>query len=156
MNWKRTAAMLLLVLLGIGSFLYGMFYHMALVEEEREREITIAVPSMSGFDEPPPMPDDAGQPSLEGPMGEDVNPFEPPSAGNAPGGDSENPFESGSQPPLPIPGIKMQKVIEKYSELSNDPEWVIVRDVTVGGVIRLANGPLKRTYSGKAPSLCPT
>ena len=37
-----------------------------------------------------------------------------------------------------------------------DSEQSIVRDVTVGGVERLPNGHLKRTYSGKPPTLCPT
>ena len=153
MNVKRTAALSLLILMGIGSFLFGMLFHTALVEEEKEREITIAVPTMSGFDEPPPdLPENADKPAEEQPAPNDMNPFESPSAG----GDSENPFES---PPLPtpsIPGIKMEKVTEKYAEFHNDPEWVIVRDITVGGIVRLANGPLKRTYSGKAPSLCPS
>ena len=30
------------------------------------------------------------------------------------------------------------------------------RDVTVGGLVRLTSGELKRTYSGKGPALCPT
>jgi hypothetical protein len=32
----------------------------------------------------------------------------------------------------------------------------IVRDITVGGLVRLETGELKRTYTGKAPSLCPS
>jgi hypothetical protein len=65
--------------------------------------------------------------------------------------------------PMLVPGaagepdaMKMQKMIEKYRVTREEPEWIIVRDAAVGGVERLANGRLKRTYSGKAPSLCPT
>lgn len=32
----------------------------------------------------------------------------------------------------------------------------IIREVTIGGLIRLPTGMLKRTYSGQSPSLCPT
>jgi hypothetical protein len=35
-----------------------------------------------------------------------------------------------------------------------EPE--IVRDITVGGLTRLESGELKRTYTGEAPSLCPS
>jgi hypothetical protein len=60
-----------------------------------------------------------------------------------------------SPPELP-PGMKMEKVTEKYVESIEEPEWAIVREVTFGGVVRLANGELKRTYSGKPPALCPS
>lgn len=36
------------------------------------------------------------------------------------------------------------------------PEPAFTRDVTVGGIIRLATGELRRTYAGEAPSQCPT
>lgn len=36
----------------------------------------------------------------------------------------------------------------------SEPE--IVRDITVGGLMRLDSGELKRTYTGEAPSLCPS
>ncbi len=38
-----------------------------------------------------------------------------------------------------------------------EPETKLIREVTVGGVIRLASGELRRTYAlGAPPSLCPT
>lgn len=43
------------------------------------------------------------------------------------------------------------KLIEKTIS-----EITATRDVTVGGLIRLQNGTIKRTYSGKPPSTCPT
>jgi hypothetical protein len=53
-------------------------------------------------------------------------------------------------------GVKMEKATENYVEVEEEPEWTIVRETTIGGVTRLANGRLKRTYSGKPPALCPT
>ncbi len=35
-------------------------------------------------------------------------------------------------------------------------EPAIIRDVTVGGLVRLDSGAIRRTYSGKPPSACPT
>ena len=52
--------------------------------------------------------------------------------------------------------MRLEKVTEKYVESSEEPEWAIIREVTIGGVVRLANGHLKRTYSGKPPALCPS
>ena len=52
--------------------------------------------------------------------------------------------------------MRLEKVTEKYVESSEEPEWAIIREVTFGGVVRLANGVLKRTYSGKPPALCPS
>lgn len=36
----------------------------------------------------------------------------------------------------------------------SEPE--IISDTTVGGVSRVGSGQIKRTYTGKAPSTCPT
>ena len=111
-------------------------------------------------------------------MPDNVNPFETRPAGKTEPEKSENPFESRAKPateedpfatppvatgqspsglaPVPPPGTKLATVMEKYLEVLQEPEWVLVREVTVGGVTRLANGELKRTYSGKPPALCPT
>lgn len=48
------------------------------------------------------------------------------------------------------PSQKQQNELQKLSE------FVIVRDVTIGGLIRLGNGNIKRTYAGQPPALCPT
>ena len=55
-----------------------------------------------------------------------------------------------------IPGVRLKKITEDYTVVTLDSEWAVVRDVTVGGVILLPDGHLKRTYSGKPPALCPT
>jgi hypothetical protein len=44
--------------------------------------------------------------------------------------------------------------IDTVSIVESEP--VLTREVTVGGVVRLDSGELKRTYSGKGPALCPT
>ena len=57
------------------------------------------------------------------------------------------PPELGSAPFLEKPA---QIVSEAFREAR------LVRETTVGGVTRLASGELRRTYTGDAPSLCPT
>ena len=56
------------------------------------------------------------------------------------------------RPPLPFPTT----VIEKILVATDTSEPRLIREVTFGGVVLLASGQLKRTYSGKPPSLCPT
>jgi hypothetical protein len=114
-----------LLLAGTGSLVYGWFFHAAPVAVEKERQISIAVPSLPGLEGP----------SQEGPPADDGSPF---------------------RTPPNIPGIKFEKMTEKYVETSEKPEWALVREVTFGGVVRLANGQLKQTYSGKPPALCPS
>lgn len=56
------------------------------------------------------------------------------------------------EPPLP-PAPPLEPEIVTIQE--TEPH--LIKDVTVGGVIRLASGELKRTYRGDAqPLLCPT
>ncbi len=35
-------------------------------------------------------------------------------------------------------------------------EPALIREVTIGGLVREASGQLKKTYSGQAPKACPT
>jgi hypothetical protein len=56
-----------------------------------------------------------------------------------------------AQPPPPTPP-EPEKVLVAISQ----PERRLIRDVTVGGLTRLNNGQIKRTYSGDGPALCPT
>jgi hypothetical protein len=154
MRIRRLLSLIVLVLAGIGSILYGALYHTVTVEETKQREISIAVPTMSGFEMPPmnpQMPGAGGEQAPGGPPSDDVNPFQTPGSV----GSSENPFAGPAAPPAP-PGMKFEKVTEDYVESITEPEWKIVYEVTFGGVARLANGHLKRTYTGDPPSLCPT
>ena len=137
MHVKRLIAMILLFLGGAGSLLYGSLYHVVAVDQEKQREITIAVPTMPGPGEMPFEPQGFAPPGPEGFM-----PDGPP-------------MESPPLPPSP-PGVRMETVFEQYVEVQEEPEWTIVWEVTIGGVTRLANGQLKRTYSGKPPALCPS
>ncbi len=52
------------------------------------------------------------------------------------------------------PDATAQHVAETLSLDLREP--AIIRDATVGGLIRLDSGAIKRTYSGKPPSACPT
>ena len=57
----------------------------------------------------------------------------------------------GLPPPFVPPGPSEPEIVEL--ELS-EPE--ITLDVTVGGLERLEDGRIVRTYSGEAPEACPT
>jgi hypothetical protein len=157
MRATRILTLVFLFLGGLGSILYGSFWHVVVVEVDKTREISIAVPTLPGLGEsssghggpPNNMPGEPpwGNDAARG----DIDPFG--SSGHQANG--ENPFENPAMMPSP-PGIKYETVTETYSEAQKEPEWAIVREVTFGGVVLLANGQLKRTYSGKPPSLCPT
>ena len=131
---KRVVIPIVLVACGLGSLVYGIARHSATVHAEKETEVSIPVPGPFGPGEPFESP--------PGPFGSERSPFESPPPGQ--------PFPFGP------PGIVFQKVIEKIPIVQDEPEWVIVREVTFGGITRLANGQLKRTYSGQPPALCPT
>ncbi|MBN1345315.1 MAG: hypothetical protein JXQ73_21660 [Phycisphaerae bacterium] len=56
-------------------------------------------------------------------------------------------------PPPPPPPLPPEPEVMTLRQ--SEPS--LIREVTVGGVIRLASGELMRTYSGQEqPSLCPT
>jgi hypothetical protein len=127
----RTVLATALLVGGIASLIYGGMHHTITVTEERKREITIP---------PPPM---------FGPMG--GAPGQPPMAGGP--GDPQFP----GMPPMMVPPEflnRKETIVEKISK--QEPEPIIVREVTFGGVTRLASGELRRTYSGPPPQLCPT
>ena len=124
----------------------------------------IAVPTLGDGGESPPAesggsaeaaPPEKTPPAESGHASDDVDPFRSPPAGDGHAANSENPFDG--PPGVPnIPGFRFKKIKEDYVDVIVDSEWAIVRDVTVGGVMLLPNGHLKRTYSGKPPALCPT
>jgi hypothetical protein len=57
-----------------------------------------------------------------------------------------------AQPPPPAPPPVPKKVLVALPQ----PESRLLRDATVGGLTRLDDGRIKRTYSGDGPALCPT
>ncbi len=164
-RWPRLLLLIVLFLGGSYAIVYGMFFHRLPLEETKQRDVMVAVPTSGDPPEPPPesggngeaaRPDNAPPP--EGKTASDnVDPFHSPPAGSDPAANSGNPFESPPPPGQPnIPGIRLKKISEDYTDVVYDSEWAIVRDVTVGGVKLLPDGHLKRTYSGKPPALCPT
>lgn len=56
------------------------------------------------------------------------------------------PFFNAPPPPTP----------EKLIVTIRQSELRLIREVSIGGITRLASGELKRTYTGTPPSLCPT
>jgi hypothetical protein len=156
---KRATLPVLLLFCGGTLVVYGTAFHTVTVVEEQEVEETITIPSP--FELPPLFPD---QPS-EFP---------------------EQPPEFPEPPPFfPEPPPIVETVIVTLREFKKDSEPRLIRETTIGGVafIReedkrqedkrqedkreedklsifgvtlLASGELKRTYSGEAPSLCPT
>jgi hypothetical protein len=155
---RRSAAAILLLLAGVGMVVYGAAFHSLplRVEEEREYEVLVPGPIL-------PFGPPSGPPEALPAPGPSDNPFETPGAGRPADKMSanENPFEPSPQSPqdsqgtLP-PGLVTKKITERVVSDEWMPEWVVVREVTFGGVARLENGQLKRTYSGKPPALCPT
>ncbi len=69
---------------------------------------------------------------------------EPPAAEPAP------PLFFTSRPPVIAPPAGKELVSLRESE----PH--LIREITVGGVTRLDSGEIKRTYTGKPPTACPT
>ena len=136
--WKviRRAVLPVLLIAGsVASVIYGARHNTQVVLEEEEREILIG---------PPP---EAFPPGLMPGMPPGAQPGMP---GMPPGFPGPGGFP---QPFLPPPQIK---VIEKILVPTDTSEFTLTRELTFGGVVLLASGELKRTYSGKAPSLCPT
>lgn len=177
---RRPLPAILLLLGGFASLAYGMLYHKVAVFRDEEETVKISVPTPfgpgAGFSDPLP-PDDEANPfesTAPLPPGDEANPFEGPASNRPPGAatDGSNPFEgpsaeippasdgapwSDDEPlPLPLPGPSTQTITKTVSISHDAPEWTLVREITFGGVARLANGQLKQTYSGKPPALCPT
>lgn len=64
---------------------------------------------------------------------------------------------SPDEPSLDVPAF-VKKTVTRMDEVTlilSEPE--LMRDISVGGVVRMASGELKRTYSGEeGPAKCPT
>ncbi|MEN6495563.1 MAG: hypothetical protein ABFD16_14885 [Thermoguttaceae bacterium] len=123
---RRTTIPSLLLLGGIAAVVYGTAYRVIPVSEEQEVEKTIVIPSPFGM---PGFNDSMAGPGAEGQPQE-----------------SDNPFASEFT----------QKVKQTIVVTHKEPEPRLIHEVTFGGVIRLASGELRRTYTGDPPSLCPS
>ena len=63
----------------------------------------------------------------------------------------------GESSPFGIQPAFGKKTVKRTESVTIDQsEPSLTREVTVGGVALLGSGEIKRTYSGKGPSLCPT
>ena len=186
MDFKRIVPSLALLCLGVGMLVYGVVFHTVTIFEEEETEVSIPIPAPFApsmpFGADDPSLDHGFQPPADGSFAE-MDPFgsgAPPD--DLPAGDARNPFEQGAapdevseenpfaaspeqpgevpseEPPwFPDPSSMMfERVTQIELVAHTEPEWVLVREMTFGGVARLENGELKRTYSGKPPALCPT
>lgn len=169
---KRILPASLFIVLGSGMLFYGICVHVIPIGVEQEREITVTVPAFgeaaelplpgtataAASEEPPPETTTAADdnpfasPATNG--GDEANPFET-SAAAAASDESDNPFESPPVAPELFGSVR-KTITEKYIQEREEPERAVVRDITVGGIARLANGQLQRTYSGKTPALCPS
>jgi len=129
---KRVLFPTLLVLGGVVFVVYGVGFHATpvLVEQEIGQEQP-PLPQL-----PPPFP------FAEPPWLVPETPETPPEL--AP------PFLPVPEPPRP------PEPAEKQIVTLHQAEPHLIREVTVGGVIRLPSGEIKRTYSGKPPAQCPT
>jgi hypothetical protein len=161
-NWlARLLCMILLLLAGSGLLVHGVIFHKLPLDEAKQRVVSVPVPTMSGGEMPlPEAPSDSTAPDKtpaekSEPASDDVDPFNSPPSAEAPASKSENPFDTAAVEPS-APSIKYEKITEDYVDVHYEAESAIVRDVTIGGVMLLANGHLKRTYTGKPPALCPT
>jgi len=115
-----------LILVGLGQLIYAVGYHTTPVLTEREAE----------------------QPA---PSHQDPMPLSDPGPDGLPPGIAPPDFPD--EPPVddPVPEPPEEAVVTVA-----EAELRIIQEVTVGGITRLASGELKRTYSGRPPSRCPT
>jgi len=123
---RHRALPIVLVLAGLGQLIYAVGYHTTPVLTEKEAE------------QPAPSHQDPIVLSDPGPDGLPQGLIQP--------GFPDEPSVDASPPESP------EKTVVTVAEA----ELRIIQEVTVGGLTRLASGELKRTYSGRAPSRCPT
>ena len=123
---RYRALPIVLVLAGLGQLIYAVGYHTTPVLTEKEVE------------QPGPSHEDPMPPSDPGPDGLPPGLVQP---------------DFPDEPPVDAPAPESP---EKTVVTVAEAELRIIQEVTVGGLTRLASGELKRTYSGRAPSRCPT
>ncbi len=137
---RRAILPVVMLAVGIAALVHGVAKHTAHVFEEQEIEISLAPP-----------PDMGGPPGMDGLPGM-------PGMGDLPGMEGMPPGLGGldALSPFGAPPLELQKVKQKIFVGKDEREMAIVRDVTIGGLVLLESGELRRTYSGEPPSLCPT
>jgi len=148
----RALVPLVLLAGGIGSLVYGVGRHTAMVSLEQEVEVNLAGPpgvAPPGFDGA--LPPGVAPPGMI-PPGDG---FGPPGGLGLPDGGFTDPALA-APPPWLAPPPELAKVKQKIVISEATSELALIREVTFGGVTRLKTGELWRTYTGAPPSLCPT
>jgi hypothetical protein len=142
--FRRVAVPLLLVIVGAGAIVEGVWFHPISVLVKTKKQVTVEEPpKQEAVEELPPMP-------VWPPMGDAVSPD----------GEPLRAF-----PPLPKPAAPVKKTETREENdvvIISEPD--LTRDTTVDGVVLLASGELMRTYGGddgsggvsKGPAKCPT
>jgi hypothetical protein len=128
---RRAVAPTLLVAIGVAAIVMGVGFHPIVVLTEQTVEKT----TTEVIDVPLPPPE-AG-PDGSGDLAADQIPFGMPTS-------------------IKKTVTRIQTVKEEKPLTISEPDFT--RDVTVGGVVRLASGALRRTYGSesKGPAECPT
>ncbi|MBN2216198.1 MAG: hypothetical protein JW719_02350 [Pirellulales bacterium] len=136
---------------GIISVGYGVWGHMVPIVQKPEKPE--ATESEAEAEEPPPPPPPA-DPWMNGP------PSDPWMSGPP-----SDPWMNGPPPDEPPPEEEPDETADEEpaakppeEKILDEPEPVLIREVTVGGVSRSASGQIVRTYAAneKPAALCPT
>ena len=151
---------------GIVAVAYGARRHtvavvcQAVEEREVEEEVTKTIQVPNDAPDAEPAPGELPPPAENMPPGET-----PPAQGQETPPSGESPPAQGEQAPQAalFKSVKV-KVLEttmkpvQVEKTLSESEPTLIREMTVGGVVRLATGVLHRTYGEgvEPPSLCPT
>ena len=159
MGLQRIVPSLVVLCSGVALLGYGTMFRTVVVfrEEQTEHSIPVPAPFFSPFSQ---LEQEPFSPAFES-----VNPFEQQRSPQEVG--ERNPFESPwkeSNDVADEPSVDREDplgvVFETVTQIDwigyDEPEWALVREVTVGGVARREGGGLRRTYQGQRPLLCPT
>ena len=128
---RRTIVPAVLFVGGVSMLVFGGRFHITQVVEEPAEEITVKIPNPLWF-----------TPIIEkyggfGVLGEDGMP-------------DPNSALAADYPP------NLETVTRTSEVTKQESEPVLIREVTFGGVTLKESGAIWRTYTGEAPSLCPT
>lgn len=143
---QRIVCPVLLLIAGIGSLVYGTWFHRETILTEQEIEIKIPAPPPEFSTFGPGGPSGFGDPN--GPGG-----FSGPGGFGEPGGGPPPNF--GPPPDLNrAPKTIVEIIVHETHELEGN----IIKEITTGSLVRTETGELKRTYlfGEKPDSLCPT
>jgi hypothetical protein len=129
---RRTIVPAVLFVGGVSMLVYGGRFHITPVVEETVEETTLKIPNPLWF-----TPIIIEQYGGLGVLGEDGMP-------------DPNSALAADYPPETV----KKKIKSEVTKQESEP--ALIREVTFGGVVLKESGAIWRTYTGEAPSLCPT